>query len=345
MFRHARLKLTIWYVLIVMLISTSFSFAIYGLMEREVNRFAFAQRSRIERQLQFAGYVIGRDPLPPEIVQLLNVEAFQNETLSHILLSLLGLNIFILFFSGILSYLMAGKTFQPIENMLEEQNRFISDASHELKTPLTAIRTTFEVALRNNELKLAEAKELIQENLTEIENLQSLSEALLKLTSYQKQHLIKNFQTVQLDEVIQSAVKKVMPVAKKKHISIQSTLTPALVAGISQQLSELLVILLDNAIKYSPKNSEVSLMMRTTAKQVFVQVKDQGIGIPAENIPHIFNRFYRADTSRTKTNASGYGLGLAIAHKIVELHNGRIEVQSTVHKGSSFTFSIPRKSS
>jgi signal transduction histidine kinase len=226
--------------------------------------------------------------------------------------------------------------------MLDEQNRFITDASHELNTPLTALKTSLEVNLRNKQLNLEEAKEVLQSNLEDVNSLQSLSEELMGVVMYQKQNGNFKMEKIALPVVIKSAVEKVKSLAEKKKIIIKVDIAKAFVIGDEKSLRELFVILLDNAIKYSANKTLISLTAKKEDSLIEVTVEDTGAGIKKEDLPHIFDRFYRADRSRTKQRVGGYGLGLSIAKRIVTLHNGSIRVESEIGKGSAFIVTLPK---
>jgi len=135
---------------------------------------------------------------------------------------------------------------------------------------------------------------------------------------------------------VKAAMKKVEPLAKKNKITIKNEVKERRIQGIPERLTEVFVILLDNAIKYSPANTTITLTSKGNEKQVEVSVIDQGIGIEPKDLPHIFERFYRASKSRDKSHISGYGLGLSIAKKIVEAHHGTITAESKRDKGITF---------
>lgn len=343
-FHSARLKLTLWYLLIIMAICTIFSIIIFRALTLEVDRFERAQRFLIERRLREGNFHFmppptdGRvfifsadDPLNPELIA---------ETKQRILLMIIAANLGILTIAGGLGYFLAGRTLRPIQDMIDEQNRFITDASHELKTPLTALRSEFEVALLDEEkLDSHESKQLIKSGLEEIMSLQKLAENLLTLTHQQKKSHFQIPQKVSLLEIVELAIKKIIPLAKKKHISINNLIDDFMINGDTQSLTELFVILLDNAIKYSTDHDKVTLRTKKIDGRVQIEVKDIGNGISKKDLPHIFKRFYRADTSRSRS--SGYGLGLSIAQQIVKMHDGTISVESTVRKGTKFTISLP----
>lgn len=342
MFAGARLKLTAWYLLIIMLISMSFSVVIYKVLTNEVERFVRMQRSKIERRfregeffpqdLHFQGTLPQVSIMDPELVE---------ETKRRLILILIAVNGGIVIISGGLGYILAGRTLKPIKEMLDEQNRFITDASHELRTPLTSLKSAMEVNLRDKHLTLTNAKTLISENIEEVNKLQSLSDELLQLAQYQKPYASAKFEKLSLSDLVKKAVRKIEPLAKHKDIIVQDNTKDVEIEGNKYGLCDLLVILLDNAIKYSKNIKTVKISSQKTDGFVNISVADQGIGIDEKDIPHIFDRFFRADTARLKTASGGYGLGLSIAKKIVDIHHGSITVESKINKGSTFTIHLP----
>lgn len=152
-----------------------------------------------------------------------------------------------------------------------------------------------------------------------------------------------HFERVALAKVIKAAREKVKTAANKKQIHIVETVPDVVIEGDQKTLTELFVILLDNAIKYSQAKKQVAIEATDSEKRTQVRVQDQGIGIAKEDLPHIFDRFYRADKSRTKQEVPGYGLGLSIAKRIVQLHNGTITAESESGKGTTFTIVLPKK--
>ncbi|MBI3443072.1 HAMP domain-containing histidine kinase [Candidatus Woesebacteria bacterium] len=323
MFHSARLRLTAWYLLIIMLISLSFSLVIYKVLASEVERFARIQRFRIERRLR-DGVV---DP-----------ELFA-ETKRRIALILIAVNGGILFVSGGLGYILAGRTLQPIQDMLDEQNRFITDASHELRTPLTSLKSSLEVNLRDKHLTLKNAKTLIAESIGEVDKLQSLSDSLLELAYYQKANADAGFEKLSLAEIVKKAIARVEPLLKKNHILIHNQIHEVALEANPYGLCDLLVILLDNAIKYSGRGKTITIASKQADGFVELSVQDQGIGIAEKDLTHIFDRFFRADSVRS--GSRGYGLGLSIAKKIADIHHASITVKSQLNKGSIFTVHLP----
>ncbi|HYM65265.1 MAG TPA: HAMP domain-containing sensor histidine kinase [Candidatus Sulfotelmatobacter sp.] len=342
MFKSARLKLTAWYLLIIMIISISFSSFIYLGLTREFDRILRIQEYRLENPQSRHTFIprpiwqnedipFSKPPDPMVIA----------EAKSRIAEGLLGINIIILVFSSLAGYFLAGRTLRPIKNMVDEQNRFITDASHELNTPLTALKTSIEVNLRNKKFNLENAKKVLLSNLEEANNLQLLSAELIKITQYQKPNGNFQFSKVSLKEVVETSINRVLPISEKKHIKISEKIKDIKITAEKRSLTELFTILLDNAIKYSSENKEVYITSEKTDHKIKIIVKDNGFGIDKNHIPFIFDRFYRADSSRTKQNVSGYGLGLSIAKKITELHKGSISVESKINKGTSFIVTLP----
>jgi signal transduction histidine kinase len=280
----------------------------------------------------FPGFRATRPPYDPMIFE---------ETKKRIALQLVFINLGLLTLSGFAAYFLAGRTLKPIEEMLHEQERFVADASHELRTPLTAMKTEIEVALRDPRFDQGQARELMQSTLQEIDKLKLLSDHLLTLSRYEKGLHSRDFEEVSLREAFTEAVEKIRPLADEKRIQIISDLEDISLEADKTALTMLLGIFLDNAIKYSPENTVVHVGATARKNKALITVQDFGIGIRASELPYIFNRFYRADASRTRGRVEGYGLGLAIAKTIIDRHRGRVDVKSTPGKGTTFTITLP----
>lgn len=329
-FNSAILKLTLLYGLITMLISICFSIAIYNISLNEIGQGLGRQNLRF-RELPNNRMNLMMDQL--EQIRNDEIESSNNNLKTN----LIYYNLLILILSSAGSYLLAKRTIRPIEDMVESQHRFTADASHELKTPLTAMKTEIEVSLRDKKLDLKGSKEILGSNLEEISKLELLSSALLNLAKYQNE-THKEYKRIILNDVLAEAHNKTASLSEKKNIQVNlSSLGGEInILGDKTSLVELFVILLDNAIKYSPKKSDIDISTYLKDSKPVVSIKDAGYGIKASDIPHIFDRFYRADYSRNKERASGYGLGLSIAKRIVDLHQGQISVKSEVGSGSEF---------
>ncbi len=340
MFHSARLKLTGWYLLIIMVISLSFSAVIYRMLTVEVDRLLLRQNIRLQQQFD------ARDLYPSELrngpfaLPLIDPELVE-EMKARLIGNLAIINGLILFGAGGLSFVLAGKALRPIKVMIDEQNRFIADASHELRTPITALKTTLEVSLRDDYLSLTEARETLKANLADVNRLHSLSNGLLELAQYQRRPQRNQQESAALTPAIKAAIKVVLPLAHAKKITINlNPFDDANVAITTKQLTDILISLLDNAIKYSLPKTAITVQTSQKDSHVHIKITDQGIGIAATDLPHIFDRFYQVESSRSSEERNGYGLGLAIAKQTAEQHQGSITVTSTVGHGTSFTLNL-----
>lgn len=333
MFQKTYLKLSGLYLLIMMAISIFFSINLYRVSVREFDRDKIRQGDLIDR-IQFAG------PLARQFID--QREQQVQEAKDNILNNLILTNIFILVGCGFISYYLARRTLEPIEEAHIMQSRFTADASHELRTPIAAMQTEIEVALMNPKLTLAQAKKQLGSNLEELARLTALSEGLLKLAQLQHNEIEK--QPVKIGGVLQQAVSTVAVMAEDKHVLIR---TPEecseIVTGDKSSLTQAFVTVLDNAVKYSPEKTEINISCIKEHRNLMIEIRDQGIGIKAGDLPYIFDRFYRSDSARTGQKSSGYGLGLAIAKNIIELHQGSISATSDGKKGSTFRIQLPLK--
>lgn len=328
-FKLAYLKLTGIYVLIVMIISVGFSVSLYRISANEIDRGLTAQTVNLRNLSKILG-----GEIPDQFDDLHQTQI--NESKLNLRTDLIYFNLLILVLSAIISYFFAQRTLQPIEEAMEAQSRFTADASHELRTPLTAMKSEIEVSLRDKKLVLNSAKKLLQSNLEEIGKLEVLSTSLLKLTRSGNDNR-ESFSEVSLEDVLIESYEKVEGLTQKKKIKFETKLSNISISGDRQSLVELFVIFLDNAIKFSPENSKIIISLNRVKHHILVSIKDHGIGIRSSDLPHIFDRFYCANSSRSKEQCEGYGLGLSIAKQIVDLHRGEIIVQSKPGKGTTFT--------
>jgi signal transduction histidine kinase len=325
-----------WYLAIAMTISIVFSFAIYNVATRDIDRGLNREQQRVE--LEFPNY-IGY----PSLRQLGNNTA-GNER-HDVLLRLVALNLFVLVAAGFVSYWLARRTLEPIEAAHEQQKRFTANVSHELRTPLTALRMESEVALLNSKATAKELRETLTSNLEEVTKLDLLINNLLRLSQLEADELQQQFQAVNGKVVAETAVKRIEKLAAGRHISIDKKIENCTVFGDEESLVQLIVILLDNAIKYSPAGKTIFLETSRRGDDVVWQIRDEGNGIPPADLANVFDRFYRADHSREKTSSGGYGLGLSIAKMIADVHNGTITLKSQVGRGTTALVLIPKADS
>lgn len=334
MFRSARIKLTGWYLLMIMAVSLFFSVVIYANVDRELTRLEQIQEISRTRAEEYFGYA------PPARVTTIIEENLINEARERLISDLAVLNAFILLAAGWVGYFLAGRTLRPIREMIDTQSRFLTDASHELKTPLTSLRAEIEIFLRSKRKKQSLSEEILRSNLEEVIRLQKLTDNLMELATLEKIGEKIPFEKVDLLEIILLVIKNLEKTSKEKKVEIISKVKKTKIRGHKESLEELFTILIDNAIKYSKSNSKVIISSGKLNNFSFIKVEDTGIGISKEDLDHIFERFFRADRSRNASNVSGYGLGLSIAKEIVAIHKGQIKVKSS-KKGSTFTVELP----
>jgi signal transduction histidine kinase len=328
MFTAASLRLAGWYVAILMGLSLAFSVWVYNEASAELHQ-GFEGPVRV-----WIGNNYGVEP-DDTLQQVFEqqVTAGQKRVISRLFL----LNLGVLVVGGVASYWLARRTLRPIEIALEAQNRFTADASHELRTPLAAMKTEIEVALRDPEIKVAEITKLLRSNLEEIDRMSSLAHNLLALArSDSKPHL----SAVPISDVVEAVGKRLEPLAKVKKMVIKYEILPVKVMANVKQLDTILGILLDNAIKYSPDNTFVTIKTVLNGGHCLISVCDKGYGIAANDLAHIFERFYRADSSRSKQHVTGHGLGLSIAMKLAAGLHATLSVSSKLGKGSIFTLRV-----
>lgn len=226
-----------------------------------------------------------------------------------------------------------------LQASIESERRFINDASHELRTPLTVLRGEIEVALRRDR-DAEEYKRLLAKAISRIDEMSQIVDGLLTMARLGKGAPL-NYEDINAMELCFEARERLREAFRAKNIEVTILADGDLfVRGDRIKLRQLLVNLLDNAIKFSQPGSKIELTSTREPGGVFMSVKDAGIGISEEDLPHIFERFYRGSASR-KTGSPGSGIGLSVARLIAEAHGGLISVQSELGKGSSFTLKLP----
>ncbi|HTU91121.1 MAG TPA: ATP-binding protein [Gemmataceae bacterium] len=225
---------------------------------------------------------------------------------------------------------------------LEQQRTFVANAAHELRSPLTAMRTTLEVALER-ERSPAEYRELYADLIEECTSLGNLIKHLLLLAEGDA-GLLHADGEVRLDELVQRSADMFQGIAEQRGVSLRVHLPQAVVIrGNCVHLREVIHNLLDNALKFTPEGGSVSVELNAApgSPQAQLSVRDTGEGIPPEDLPKVFQRFYRADKSRQRTQAGGSGLGLSICQAVVHAYGGQISIASTLGKGTTVTVALP----
>ncbi len=236
------------------------------------------------------------------------------------------------------AYADAQNAAHRLEAALAAQHRFVADASHELRTPLTAIRGNAELLQRIPNMDPTDRSDSIAQIAAESQRMSRLVGDLLTLARADAGGDL-HVAPVAVGPLVESAVAAARHLGQAALI-LPDALPPLTICGDADRLKQLLLILLDNALKYTPPGGQVTVQVAQQAQHVAISVADTGVGIAAADLPHIFERFYRADPART---AGGTGLGLAIAGWIVQAHGGHIHVASTPGMGSVFTVLLPLK--
>lgn len=332
MFTSATLKLTGWYLLILMAISLLFSFIIYELSTSEIS-------SRLERlQVRLEGE--SQTITLPGPLTLTDLRMNQTkEAKTSIFIGLVYMNVAVISIGGVGSYLLARRTIRPIEEAHEAQSRFTSDASHELRTPLAVMKSEIQVLLRDSASSKQDYRDVLESNLEEVDKLAQLSQALLQLSRLDYDNAIQT-DRINIDTAISSAIKSLnIPTTRIKR-TINSK--PIYVDGNESMIHDLSKILLENAVQYSPDNSPIQIETISNGRTCKVQISNEGEGIAKDSLDKIFDRFYRGESSRTTQYNSGYGLGLSLARKITTIHDGTISASSTPGKLTTFTVTLPQ---
>jgi heavy metal sensor kinase len=231
--------------------------------------------------------------------------------------------------------------FERLDGAFSRITRFTADASHELRTPLAFMRTMAELALRHQRSE-ADYREALTEILTELERTTSLVEDLLVLARADSGSGGLYFQTMDLAGTLRESCEQGKVLAEAKGIGFDAHLPDSSVEidGDQQAIRRVSLILIDNAVKYTNSGGHIDVDLTRKNGLATFEVCDTGMGISTEDLPHIFDRFYRADKARTP-GAGGVGLGLSIAYWIVEAHHGEIRVQSQLGQGSTFAVILP----
>jgi signal transduction histidine kinase len=228
-----------------------------------------------------------------------------------------------------------------LENSFKEIKQFTSDVSHELRNPLFGLKGEMEVAL-SNERSHHEYREVIQECLERVNALSKMVNDLFLVSRFELKKVDLDMLYLNLSEILQDLYDFFLPMAQEKKLVLTiDRCDSVLINGDKTRVHQLLSNLIDNAIKFTPENGSVILSLTSENTLAHVTIKDTGIGIPEEEIPHIFNRFYQVDKSRSGLSR-GAGLGLHICKKIVDAHGGSIDVTSNEGKGVTFTVTLPK---
>lgn len=252
------------------------------------------------------------------------------------------LSIIFLILAAFLGHYLTGKTMVPIMQSFARQREFVADASHELRTPLSILQSSIEVVESEEENQLNDfSRQVLEDMKDEVGRMSKLVGDLLTLARADSGTLELNRESFDLRMVADQVARTLQPIVAKKEQTFTLTGDEMIpVFADRERITQLLYILLDNAMKYTPEKGGISLGIEASGKGIQIIVKDNGVGMTPQQAERIFDRFYRVDKGRSR-EMGGTGLGLSIANWIVTAHGGTIQVQSNVGKGSTFTIALP----
>lgn len=259
--------------------------------------------------------------------------------MAELVVSSLLVGLFALLAFFFVSLLLANLALKPVEAAWNRQKQFVADASHELKTPLTVILANQKILLAHPEKTVAEQSQWIENTQSEGDRMKSLVEDLLFLAKTDDGVSKETLSYVNLSDVAQGSMLSFASLAFESGITLNDSIQPGIIlTGSEPKLRRLCGVLLDNALKYVNRHGTVDIELNAENGFAQLRVHNTGTPIPEEELPHLFERFYRVDRARS---AGGYGLGLSIAQSIVKAHGGKITVASTAEVGTTFTAILP----
>ncbi len=298
-------------------------------------------RGQPQRVLSWA--IVSPIPFPhvTGVMQISETATGEEQALHELSLLLVGGGVLGILLAALGSLFLAGRALVPIRQAFARQRQFTADASHELRTPLALIRANAEMmTLRAQDLD-DEHVELVQEIIRETDHLNRMVGDLLTLARADSETLELRVRPMDFRTLVEEVHEDLQRIAESRDISSRvSSKEPVTVLGDEVRLRQLLLILLDNALKYTDPGGRVDVSLSRVDNRARLVVQDTGIGIPAEDLGHIFERFYRVDRAR-EHQSGGTGLGLAIAWWIVHAHHGTIKVESELGKGTTFQVDLP----
>ena len=275
------------------------------------------------------------------VMQISESATGEEQALHELSLLLIGGGVLGVLLASLGSLFLAGRALVPIRQAFARQRQFTADASHELRTPLALIRANAEMMIMKADSLEAEHSELVQEIIRETDHLNRMVGDLLTLARADSGTFELRTIDVDFHSLVEDVNEDFKRIAEARDIAGTVSLNgPVTVQGDEVRLRQLLLILLDNALKYTDPGGEVNVALARVDGRARLTVQDTGIGIPPKDIQHIFERFYRVDRAR-EHESGGTGLGLAIAHWIVQAHHGTIKVESEVGKGTRFQVELP----
>ena len=318
LFENARLKLTAYYVAVLSVILVVFSGALVYTIDAKLIE-------NLNGKIIITGDV-EENPLD-----------HTTDDIQVIIYYIDGVLLLVIAFA---SYFLAGKTLRPIKESLDAQKRFSADASHDLRTPLAIIMTESEVALQNEHNGVDVFKSIIKSNFEEAQKMSKLVNDLLIISRGENEKIINNYVTVDLHNFVNKIMFKIKVQAENKGLNLNINEYKKIMVKIDVNNFERAVLnILQNSIHYT-LIGEIKINIFDDSLNAIVKISDTGVGISEEDLPFVFDRFYKAEHSRKDNSSSG--LGLCISKQIIEQHNGNISIESKKNEGTKVFIKIPK---
>ncbi len=329
MLHQARFKLTLFYSLIFLSLFWSLSFGVYYWMNGFFGDKAVRSYSRFEIRYDRGIFENGGT----------SEEPFSDVVMDRLKFALLVVDLGLFIIIPLIMWLLTGKTLEPVQKAHDKEKQFLTDVSHDLRTPLSVLKAEIELVLQKKH-SLDEYIKTLRSNREEVEELIYLVESMIFFARIDKGYQSFGDSTVDLTDLLVGVVGTFQKNAREKNIklSFNPSDKSIVVLGNLQILKRLFVNLIDNAIKYTEVGGSVVVTLKSDKKLAIISVADSGIGILPEDQSKIFDRFYRVDSSRSE---KGYGLGLSIVKQIIEYLGGTISLYSSPKKGSTFIVRLP----
>lgn len=331
MFRQARFQLTLLYSVIFLVFFWSLSLGMYLWM----NRFFGDEKGRHnEIHVRYDQAALQNS--------IASTDSARDMTMDELRNVLLFLDVIVLFGIPTITWFLTGRTLSPVQKSYAREKQFLTDASHDLRTPLSILSGEIELTLRKEQTK-EEYKKTLQSNKEEVDDLITLVENMLFFARENKQYHNMQKEQVDITDLLIERISTFQQPAKLKkiHLSFTPSEQSVVINGNAHLLKRLFTNLLDNAIKYSPEQSNILVKLSLEKHFALVSIADNGIGIALDQQEKVFDRFYRADPARSE---KGYGLGLSIVKEIVAYHDGKIHLMSKKDTGTTITLSFPTQS-
>ena len=304
--------------------------------DREVRVFTKMNERGVQTKVMMTSQTVSSPPMPMQTVYVgKDVTAMYNG-LEKATSALAALGVIAIIFAAAIGYVLSGGAMQPIREAYERQRQFAADASHELRTPLAVVLASADLLRSDPTITSPFLKQVIEDVRDEVKKMTKLVSDLLTVARTDGKANQMRLVRMDLVSAVQQTVRIMRPFAEKKDIVIDEELPKRVeIHADEQKIRQLILILVDNAVKYTPEHGRISVCVQEDRGSVKLSVSDTGIGIAPEHQERIFERFYRVDKARSR-RMGGNGLGLAIAREIVEAHGGSIAVESEPGKGTTF---------